>query len=101
MRTDGVRLAVLQHEPETGLGAFAGLLDEFGVEYAVVRTGHGPLPDASSFEGAIALGGSSGLVQYSPSFTYGWLQSAAWRITDSRQASCIASAYCAGADRPY
>jgi GMP synthase (glutamine-hydrolysing) len=27
-----LRIAVLQHEPETGLGAFAGMLDEAGVD---------------------------------------------------------------------
>jgi GMP synthase-like glutamine amidotransferase len=79
MRTDGVRLAVLQHEPETGLGAFAGLLDEFGVEYAVVRTGHGPLPDASSFDGAIALGGSLHAYEPGLSETRRWIRNSVLR----------------------
>jgi hypothetical protein len=31
-----LRLAVLQHEPETALGALAGVLDAAGVEYHVL-----------------------------------------------------------------
>ena len=53
-----LRIVVLQHEPETGLGTFARLLDEAHVEYEVVETLRGPLPDARPFDGAIALGGS-------------------------------------------
>src|SRR5687767_13416434 len=52
------RIVVLQHERETGLGAFAGLLDEAHVDYTVVETLRGPLPDPGAFNGAIALGGS-------------------------------------------
>jgi GMP synthase-like glutamine amidotransferase len=50
-----LHLAVLQHEPETTLGAFAPLLDH--VELRLVRTG-GELPDLEAFDGAIVLGGS-------------------------------------------
>jgi len=53
-----LRLVVLQHEPETGLGAFARLLDEAHVEYEVVGSLQDPLPDPGAFDGAIALGGS-------------------------------------------
>jgi GMP synthase-like glutamine amidotransferase len=54
----GLRIVVLQHEPETGLGAFATLLDEAHVDYEIVETLRGRLPDAAAFDGAIALGGS-------------------------------------------
>jgi GMP synthase-like glutamine amidotransferase len=53
-----LHLAVLQHEAETGLGAFAAQLDAADVEYSLVRTTSGVLPDADRFDGAIALGGS-------------------------------------------
>jgi GMP synthase (glutamine-hydrolysing) len=53
-----LRIAVLQHERETGLGTFAALLDEAHVDYQVVETLRGRLPDDIVFDGAIALGGS-------------------------------------------
>jgi GMP synthase (glutamine-hydrolysing) len=53
-----LHIVVLQHEPETGLGAFAALLKEAHVDYAVVETLQGPLPEPGGFDGAIALGGS-------------------------------------------
>jgi hypothetical protein len=53
-----LRIAVLQHEPENGLGAFAALLDQAPVEYEIVETLRGPLSDPDAFHGAIALGGS-------------------------------------------
>jgi GMP synthase (glutamine-hydrolysing) len=53
-----VRIVVLRHERETGLGTFAALLKDAYVDYEVVQTLRGPLPDAGSFDGAIALGGS-------------------------------------------
>jgi hypothetical protein len=52
-----VRLAVLQHEPETGLGRFGELLADSGVEYEIVST-RGPLPDPLVFDAALCLGGS-------------------------------------------
>jgi GMP synthase-like glutamine amidotransferase len=56
-----LRIAVLQHEPETGLGVFSGLLDEAGVDYEVLETAAAtPLPNAAGFDAAIALGGSLG-----------------------------------------
>jgi GMP synthase (glutamine-hydrolysing) len=56
--TMSLRIVVLQHERETGLGAFAALLDGARVDYRVVETLSGRLPDPSAFDGAIALGGS-------------------------------------------
>jgi GMP synthase (glutamine-hydrolysing) len=53
-----LRIAVLQHERETGPGTFAALLDEARVDYQVVETLRGRLPDHAAFDGAIALGGS-------------------------------------------
>jgi GMP synthase (glutamine-hydrolysing) len=53
-----LRIVVLQHERETGLGGFAALLDDARVDYRVVETLSGRLPDPSAFDGAIALGGS-------------------------------------------
>ena len=53
-----LRVAVLQHEPETGLGAFAALLEKAHIDYETVETLRGPLPDVDAFDGAIALGGS-------------------------------------------
>ncbi|MGH3059438.1 MAG: type 1 glutamine amidotransferase [Gaiellaceae bacterium] len=56
-----LRIAVLQHEPETGLGVFSSLLDEAGVDHEVLETtAPTPLPDVAGFDGAIALGGSLG-----------------------------------------
>jgi GMP synthase-like glutamine amidotransferase len=53
-----IRLAVLQHEPETGLGRFNDLLGDFAVDYEVVQTTRGALPDPLAFDGALVLGGS-------------------------------------------
>jgi GMP synthase (glutamine-hydrolysing) len=53
-----LRIVVLQHERETGLGAFAALLDDARVDYRVIETLGGWLPDPSAIDGAIALGGS-------------------------------------------
>jgi hypothetical protein len=53
-----LRIAVVQHERETGPGTFAALLDEARVDYQVVETFCGRLPDHAAFDGAIALGGS-------------------------------------------
>jgi GMP synthase (glutamine-hydrolysing) len=54
------RIVVLQHEPEPGLGAFAAVLEQAHVDYEIVETLRGRLPDARAFHGAIALGGSLG-----------------------------------------
>ena len=53
-----LRIAVLQHERETGPGAFAALLREAHVDHTVIETLRGRLPDPGAFDGAIALGGS-------------------------------------------
>jgi GMP synthase-like glutamine amidotransferase len=53
----GVMIAVLQHEPETGLGRLEGHLGDFAVDYEVVQTGE-TLPDPAAFDGAVVLGGS-------------------------------------------
>ena len=52
-----LRLAVLQHESETGLGSFAGSLDAAGVEYEVLKTQQ-RFAVLDEFDGAIVLGGS-------------------------------------------
>ena len=69
-----LRIAVLQHERETGLGTFATLLDEADVDYEVVETVGSRLPDDVGFDGAIALGGS--LNAYDPrlSETRRWIR---------------------------
>jgi GMP synthase-like glutamine amidotransferase len=56
-----LHLAVLAHEPETGLGAFAAKLNADEVSYEVVCTTDGALPDYHRFHGTIALGGSLGV----------------------------------------
>jgi GMP synthase-like glutamine amidotransferase len=74
-----LHLAVLQHEAETGLGAFAAHLDVADVDYSLVRTTSGALPDADRFDGAIALGGSLGA--YDPRLleTRRWIRNAVLR----------------------
>jgi GMP synthase-like glutamine amidotransferase len=58
-RSIGLHVAVFQHEPETGLGVLADVLDERSVRYELVDTSQGSaLPDPESFDGAIVLGGS-------------------------------------------
>lgn len=71
-----LQLAVLAHEPETGLGAFAAQLDAAGVDYEVLRATAGALPDSGRFDGAIALGGSVGA--YDPKLleTRRWIRNA-------------------------
>ena len=56
-----LHLAVLAHEPETGLGAFAEQLKANDVSYEVLCTTAGVMPDYRSFDGTIALGGSLGV----------------------------------------
>ena len=58
MTPDSLSLAVLQHEPETGLGTFAQLLRSAGVPHEVLTTADSRLPDAAEFDGVIVLGGS-------------------------------------------
>jgi GMP synthase (glutamine-hydrolysing) len=59
-----LRLAVLEHEPETGLGMLAGFLDAADVEYDVLGP-HQTLPAADELDGAIVLGGSLGVDEVS------------------------------------
>jgi GMP synthase-like glutamine amidotransferase len=56
-----LHVAVLAHEPETGLGAFATQLEGKDVSYDVLCTTAGALPDHRAFDGTIALGGSLGV----------------------------------------
>jgi GMP synthase (glutamine-hydrolysing) len=74
-----LRIVVLQHEPETGLGAFAALLEDAHVDYAVVETLHGRLPEPTRFDGALALGGS--LSAYDPRLveTRRWIRNGVMR----------------------
>jgi len=55
-----LRLAVLEHEPETGLGALAASLETAGVEYEVLKTQQS-FSAVRDFDGAIVLGGSLGV----------------------------------------
>jgi GMP synthase-like glutamine amidotransferase len=71
-----LRLAVLQHEPETGLGAFAAELESGGVDLGVIRTAGGRLPDRHRFDGAIALGGSLGARDPRLRAARGWIREA-------------------------
>jgi GMP synthase (glutamine-hydrolysing) len=70
-----VRLAVLQHEPETGLGRFAELLADSGVEYEIVST-RSRLPDPLSFDAALCLGGSFAASDASLLPTRRWIRNA-------------------------
>jgi GMP synthase (glutamine-hydrolysing) len=51
-------LAVVQHEPETGLGAFARTLEQGGARYEMFVAGNVPA-DAGRYDGVIVLGGSA------------------------------------------
>ena len=74
-----LRIVVLQHERETGLGAFATLLEDAGVDYTVVETLDGPVPDPGEFDGAIALGGSLGAYDPRLRETRRWIRSGVLR----------------------
>jgi GMP synthase-like glutamine amidotransferase len=71
-----IRLAVLQHESETGLGRFADILDDFAVDYQVVSTTRGTLPDPFEFDGALVLGGSRAADDPTLLPTRSWVQDA-------------------------
>lgn len=78
----GSRVAVLQHEPQTGLGIFSGLLDKAGVDYEVLETGGAaPLPEIACFDGAIVLGGSLGAHEPSLLEAERWIREAVQRGT--------------------
>ncbi len=73
----GLRIAVLQHEPETGLGRFSGLLDKAGAKCEVLATGGAtPLPAAVRFDGVIALGGSLSAHEATLLGTRRWIRAA-------------------------
>jgi GMP synthase (glutamine-hydrolysing) len=55
-----LHLAVLEHEPETGLGTLAGSLDAAGVDYDMFKTDQS-FAAAADFDGVIVLGGSLGV----------------------------------------
>jgi GMP synthase (glutamine-hydrolysing) len=74
-----LRVVVLQYERETGLGAFAPLLDDAGVDSTVVETLHRPLPNPGEFDGAIALGGSLGAYDPRLRETRRWIRSGVLR----------------------
>jgi hypothetical protein len=71
-----LQLCVLEHEPETGLGAFAAHLEAAAVDYELVKTTRDALPEVDRFDGAIALGGS--LDVYDPRLvgTRRWIRNA-------------------------
>jgi GMP synthase (glutamine-hydrolysing) len=73
-----LRVAVLQHEPETGLGRFAELLADAGVEYEIVSTRR-PLPDPLVFDAALCLGGSPAATDVSLLPTRRWIRDAVLR----------------------
>lgn len=78
----GSRVAVLQHEPQTGLGIFPGLLGKAGVDYEVLETGGtAPLPNVAWFDGAIVLGGSLGAHEPSLLEAERWIRAAVQRDT--------------------
>jgi GMP synthase (glutamine-hydrolysing) len=69
------RIAVLQHEPETGLGRFAELLDDSRVEYEILSS-RAPLPKPLAFDAALGLGGSLGANDASLLPTRRWIRNA-------------------------
>lgn len=69
------RLAVPQHEPETGLGRFGELLAGSGVEYEIVFTRR-RLPDPLAFDAALCLGGSLAAADASLLPTRRWIRNA-------------------------
>jgi GMP synthase-like glutamine amidotransferase len=69
------RIAVLQHEPETGLGRFAAQLDDARVEYEVFSP-RAPLPEPLTFTAALGLGGSLAANDASLRPTRRWIRNA-------------------------
>ena len=77
-----MRVAILQHEEETGPGAFAHALDHAGVQYEILETTKGvPLPDPALFDGVLALGGSRGAYDNALLETRRWIRNAVLRET--------------------
>ena len=77
MKHIDLSLAVLQHERETGLGAFAGLLDRAGVHHELLTTSDARLPDAAEFDGVLVLGGSLAADDPALLETRRWIRNAA------------------------
>ena len=74
------RVAVLQHERETGLGAFAELLGEAAVRYELFETrGNAVLPDADEIDAVIVLGGSMAADDPALLGTRQWIRNAVLR----------------------
>ena len=77
-----LRVAILQHEGETGLGAFAGALSDHRVESEILQTTTGvALPDAARFDGVLVLGGSRGAQDEALLETRRWIRDAVLRET--------------------
>jgi GMP synthase (glutamine-hydrolysing) len=77
-----MHVAVLQHEVETGLGAFADALDDAAAEYEILETTNDvPLPDAAGFDGILVLGGSRGADDDTLLETRRWIRNAVERET--------------------
>jgi GMP synthase-like glutamine amidotransferase len=73
-----LHVAVFQHEPETGLGMLADVLEERSVRYELVDTSQGSaLPDPDSFDAAIVLGGSLDADDPALEETVRWIRAAA------------------------
>jgi GMP synthase-like glutamine amidotransferase len=75
----GVRLAILQHEPATGLGRFADLLEESSIDYEIVESTHARRRDPSAFDGILSLGGSLGASDPLLAPALGWIRDAVLR----------------------
>jgi GMP synthase (glutamine-hydrolysing) len=77
-----LRIAVLQHEAETGLGALAGALADAGVEPEILETtGSAAFPDAAGLDGVLALGGSLGADDAPLLRARSWIRAAVLRDT--------------------
>jgi GMP synthase-like glutamine amidotransferase len=76
-RTTGLRIAVLQHEPATGLGTFTEILAGAEVEIDVVRAWQDPLPEPRALDGVIVLGGGARASDPGLSDTRNWIATAA------------------------
>jgi GMP synthase (glutamine-hydrolysing) len=74
-----VRLAVLQHEPATGLGRFADLLESRSVDYEILESTHARRRDPSAFDGILSLGGSLAASDPLLGPALGWIRDAVLR----------------------
>ena len=69
-------VAVLRHEASTGLGRFADLFEDHGVDYEVLWTTRGRLPEPRLFDGALVLGGSVSANDAALTPARGWIRQA-------------------------